>query len=128
MTKFDMKLEGGDKLAKIMIQAARQAPDTTEKLIHNLGEKGKKKAIEYAPKPGGNRYSKNPYATGYLKDHIEGTPRPIEYEIKSPAYYTGYVNYGTRYMDKQPFFSDMWEEITEEAEDRFNDVLKGLLK
>lgn len=45
------------------------------------------------------------YSTGHLKRSIySGQSDGIGAFVKSPAYYSGYVENGTRYMDAQPFF------------------------
>lgn len=51
--------------------------------------------------------SKAPVDTGFLKanisGHVTGKSNAV---ITSSAYYSGFVNFGTRYMDAQPYFSD----------------------
>lgn len=44
------------------------------------------------------------YSTGNLKRQINNQHLPMSASIKSPAYYSGWVEHGTRYMDAQPFF------------------------
>lgn len=45
-----------------------------------------------------------PVRTGWLRDNIYMTPRGDGAEIHSDASYSGFVEYGTRYMIAQPFF------------------------
>lgn len=120
-------LEGFEELNKTIQKAIIESPKATEKMIHNVGEKdGKARAVEYAPKPSGGAYGPNPYATGYLKDHIEGIPGSLSYTIKSTAAYSGYINSGTRYMAAQPFFTDMWDGLTENIQPKMEEVAEGL--
>lgn len=46
------------------------------------------------------------YSRGHLKRSITSgqAEKGIGAHIKSPAYYSGWVENGTRYMDAQPFF------------------------
>ena len=119
--------EGFDELTQAIQNAASESSEVTEKMIHNLGEKGgKERAREYAPKPGGSRYGSNPYATGYLKDHIKGIPGSLSYTIQSTASYSAFVNSGTRRMKAQPFFTDMWSDLTDELEPKMKEVAEGL--
>jgi HK97 gp10 family phage protein len=48
--------------------------------------------------------SRCPVRTGYLRDHIEMVPRGDGARIISGAHYSGYVEFGTRYMSPRPFF------------------------
>ncbi len=51
--------------------------------------------------------SKAPVDTGYMRANVRGrTTGKGSGIIESTAYYSGFVNFGTRYMDAQPFFSD----------------------
>lgn len=110
-------LEGFTELNQLIQNAIIEAPKSTESVIHNYGEKGGKLAKEYAP-----------WDTGYLHDQIESQPYPMASDIVSPASYSGFVNSGTRYMDAQPFFTDMWDEITEDIKEPLADVVKGVLR
>lgn len=51
--------------------------------------------------------AKSPVDTGYMRSHISGhVTGKGNAIITSEAYYSGFVNFGTRFMDAQPFFSD----------------------
>jgi HK97 gp10 family phage protein len=51
--------------------------------------------------------AKAPVDTGYMRanisGHVTGGGNAV---ITSEAYYSGFVNFGTRFMSAQPFFSD----------------------
>jgi HK97 gp10 family phage protein len=51
--------------------------------------------------------AKAPVDTGYMRAHISGhVTGGGNAVITSEAYYSGFVNFGTRFMSAQPFFSD----------------------
>ena len=51
--------------------------------------------------------SKAPVDTGYMRANILGyVTGGGNAVITSEAYYSGFVNFGTRFMSAQPFFSD----------------------
>ena len=117
MVKVNFKIEGASELDKLLKKAQREAPRAAEKIIHNYAEKGKKIAKENAP-----------VDTSYMKDHIASRPFNMGAYIESPAKYSSYVNFGTRYQSSQPFFSDMWEEITEDIQKPLQEAIEGVLK
>lgn len=121
------KKEFEDVLNKALSRSEKQVHD----VVYNTAEKAKKVAMDNAPKPGGSRYGENPYAEGFLSKHIvTNYPSRLQAEVISKAGYSGYVNFGTRFMKKrQPFMSDTFKEFVKpEMEKQLTDVAKGLFK
>lgn len=63
-----------------------------------------------------------------VKIYAELTGDSEKFRIKSLSDNKNDVNFGTRYQSSQPFFSDMWEEITEDIQDPLQEAIEGVLK
>lgn len=113
--RFDIR--GDKELEALMKRAYKEAPRVAKKVLQNTAEQGKTIAQINAP-----------VDTWFLHDHIEAIHTLTGSKIHSRARYSGYVNFGTRYMNAQPFFSDMFEEVTEILKEDFEDVAEGLLR
>ena len=51
--------------------------------------------------------SSAPVDTGFLRSNISGqVTGKSSAMVQSTAFYSGFVNFGTRYMNAQPYFSD----------------------
>lgn len=114
---IDVRLEGFDDLEKLLDRAARKAPEATEKVLHNVGEKTRVEMRELAP-----------IDTSFMHDHIVHEPFPLGSQLISEASYSGYVDKGTRYMDAQPFFTDGLTYGMQELERLFPEVIEGVLR
>ena len=89
-----------------------------------------KTTMETVVKEGVQEMQKNaPVDTGFLLANITGrvtgTGNAI---IESRAYYSIYVNFGTRFMSAQPFFSDGVEYIKERIQKIMMEQLKSHLR
>ena len=114
---IDVRLEGFDDLEKLLNQAAKKAPEATEKVLHNVGEKTRVEMRELSP-----------IDTSFMHDHIVHEPFPLGSQLISEASYSGYVDKGTRYMDAQPFFTDGLDYGMKELERLFPEVIEGVLR
>ena len=114
-----MKIEfqGFDELQSKLNQAVSKAPQSTEKVIHNIGMKTTADMKADAP-----------VDTSYMKDHIVNKPLSLGTEVHSQASYSGYVDKGTRFMNAQPFFTPNVEKMGKEAEKQLSDVVKEVLR
>ena len=67
-----------------------------------------------------------PRVTGNLTDHItlEIRDKGLTAEVAPHTNYAGYVEWGTRYMDAQPYIRPAFEQESR----RFHDDLKRLMK
>lgn len=122
MVKTSFTLSGAEALVSVLERAQQQAPDVTNKVIQNTAEKGKDRAKKRITAHGA-------VDTEYMRDHVVAKhPRPMESAIHSEASYSGYVNYGTRFMGARPFFYEMWKETLPLFYKDMEDVAKGLLR
>ena len=126
MAGFSIEWHGLNELGGALDKAMRENKPQLKKVIYNNGEKAKAKAVEWAPKPGGSRYGANPYAEGPLHENIVHTHYGLASEIQAMMFYSGFVNFGTRYMRAQPFMTDTFNWIVEYLEQDIKDVAEGL--
>ena len=113
----EVRLEGFDDLEKLLNQAAKKAPEATEKVLHNVGEKTRIEMRKLSP-----------IDTSFMHDHIIHEPFPLGSQLISEAHYSGYVDGGTRYMYAQPFFTDGLTYGMQELERLFPEVIEGVLR
>ncbi|MDK6688324.1 hypothetical protein QP246_02480 [Aerococcus urinae] len=124
-----ISVKGDEKLNAALNRALRKAPEAARKALKNTASAGEEIMHYYAAKPGGNPYSTNPYATGYLNDHIDHRMiSDTSFEIFSPAGYSGFLEFGTRKMSAQPFARPTRDRIEPMLYKAMLDVAKGVLK
>lgn len=69
-----------------------------------------------------------PVDTGYMRSHIMlHTTRYPEVTIESEADYSGYVEFGTRYMSAQPFMRPAYEQSRLPSIQRLEDRIANAL-
>lgn len=104
-----------------LIASVKNASPTTIRqtlqVLKNNAEKGKNVAHGLAPED-----------TGFLKDHISVSYHGTEAWIKGSAAYTGYQEFGTRYMAGKPHFRPMLEQIIPEFQKDMENVMKGAFR
>lgn len=113
----NIEWHGLEKLTSTIYNAHPKAVEQSIQVVKNKGEKGKKVAKESAPRD-----------TGFLKDHIKVTYHGMEAHINSGASYSGYQEYGTRFMSGKPYMRPMLEQILPEFQKDMTDVMKGVFK
>lgn len=99
--------------SRIMPKRLEKEADAVTK---NVGEEGRMRAKKYAP-----------VDTWFMHDNIFTFHKFLYSEVHSTATYSGYVNFGTRYQDAQPFFSKMFDEMEKIYKKDLADVLSGEL-
>jgi len=118
MARASFTLHGDDELMRALNKAYRQAPKSAQKVLQNSSEYGKKQGQKYAPKD-----------TWFMHDHIKAKHKGMfESQIESEAGYSGFVNYGTRFMSAQPFFDSMWRDTLAKFQKDMQEVARGLLR
>ena len=118
MSKKTFELTGDKELISLLRRAAKKYPDETEKVIKNNAEKGKDLSA-----------SKAPVDTHFLRSSQNTAhPNKLEAHIKSEASYSGYVNFGTRFMEGRPFFTDMWEVTQKKVKEDLRGVFRKGIK
>ena len=66
------------------------------------------------------------YTTGNLARMLKhGNTGHLEYEITSKAGYSGFVEYGTRYMNAEPFMQPVYEEFISKVRADFERLLNS---
>ena len=126
MAGFSIEWHGLNELGGALDKAMRENKPQLKKVIYNNGEKAKSKAIEWAPKPDRSRYGANPYAKGALSQNITHKHYGLSSEIHAEVAYSGFVNFGTRYMRAQPFMTDTFNWVVKFLEQDIKDVAEGL--
>ncbi|WP_373761256.1 HK97-gp10 family putative phage morphogenesis protein [Jeotgalibaca porci] len=112
-----IRFEGADEFEGILSKAFKQAPDIANKVIKNTTEKGMAKAKRLAPRD-----------TWFLHDNIYTEYKPLSGYVHSPASYSGYQEFGTRYMSAQPFMRPMMQWLAPQFERDMKDAMEGTLR
>jgi len=112
-----IKFEGADKFEGLLSKAFEQAPNIANKVVKNTTEKGMAKAKRLAPRD-----------TWFLHDNIYTEYKPLSGYVHSPASYSGYQEYGTRYMSAQPFMRPMVQWLAPQFERDMKDAMEGILR
>ena len=112
--KFDMDFQGIEQLEMTIYNSHKKAVEQANKVTKNNGEKLKWKAQELAPRD-----------TWFLHDNIVSKHFPLYSLVHSQASYSGYVNFGTRFMYAQPFMTDAAKWIIPLYQKDMTDVMKG---
>lgn len=115
--KFDMKFQGDLVLEETFKRGEREIRSQAWKVLKNTAEKGKAKAKHYAP-----------VDEGFLKENIVTNLSDwpgMTTKIHSQASYSGYQEFGTRFMDAQPFMRPALKDISPQFKQDMEDVMKG---
>lgn len=95
--------------------------DDVDEVLKNLAIEGAKLAKENA-----ERVMNKGYWTGNLWREIESAKNgDLEYLITSNAGYSGFLEYGTRYMEAEPFMWPMYVQIQKELVKDLKELLEG---
>ncbi|MBH4674237.1 HK97 gp10 family phage protein [Staphylococcus aureus] len=95
--------------------------DDVDEVLKNLAIEGAKLAKENA-----ERVMNKGYWTGNLWREIESSKNgDLEYSITSNAGYSGFLEYGTRYMEAEPFMWPMYVQIQKELVKDLKELLEG---
>ena len=116
----NIEWHGLEKLTSTIYNAHPKAVEQSIQVVKNKGEKGKKVARSLAPVRKKNG--------GFLRDHINVTYHGMEAHIYSGASYSGYQEYGTRFMSGKAYMRPMLEQILPEFQKDMTDVMKGVFK
>ena len=115
--KFDMDFKGDLILEETFKRGSREIRSQAWKVLKNTAEKGKAKAKQYAP-----------VDTMFLKENITtdlSNWPGMTTKIHSQASYSGYQEFGTRFMDAQPFMRPALKDISPQFKKDMTDVMKG---
>lgn len=112
-----IKFEGADEFEGLLSKAFKQAPNIANKVVKNTTEKGMAKAKRLAPRD-----------TRFLHDNIYTEYKAVSGYVHSPASYSGYQEFGTRYMSAQPFMRPMMQWLAPQFERDMKDAMEGTLR
>lgn len=113
-----VKIVGIEKFARALDRASGQSAKVADAVVKNTTEKGQKVAK-----------SKAPVDTSFLKDNIVTEyPETAFGVVHSQAYYSGFQEYGTRFMSPQPFMRPMLREVVPEFKKDLTKEWKNVVK
>lgn len=115
-------IDGLEELVMAITEASPKSIEQSNKVIKNKTEKVSRNARKRAPTD-----------TWFMHDNITTDYEGEDTEfvtgiIESPAGYSGYVEYGTRFNIAQPFLGPSVEEIVPELTTALKKVNEGLFK
>ena len=112
-----IRFEGDDEFDRLLEKAIKESESTVDAVVKNNTERTKRKAKQLAP-----------VDTWFMHDSIYTSYEPLTGFIHSPASYSGYVEFGTRYMSAQPFIRPALEWMKPKYEKDLRDVIRGTLR
>lgn len=115
--KVTIHLEGLEELKVTINNSHGRAANQALKVVKNNTELLKKTAQSLAP-----------VDTYFLHDNIKAMYEGMTGEVRANAAYSGYQEYGTRFMAAQPYMRPAAWEVQELFKRDMSDVLKGVFK
>ena len=115
--KFDMDFQGIQQLEMTIYNAHKKAVEQANKVTKNNGELLKRKAQELAPRD-----------TWFLHDNIVSKYFPLMAQVHSLASYATYPEFGTRFMDAQPYMRPALLWVQPKYQKDMTDVMKGVFE
>ena len=103
----------------------RQMHDDIDDDVDYIVKMNAHEGVEIAVRNAQTAFKKG-YWTGNLARQIEvNKVAPLHYEVVSNAHYSGYLEYGTRYMAKEPFMFPTYQALKNSVHDDINRLLNG---
>lgn len=118
--KVDISFKGDLLLEATLERSSKEIRSQAWKVLKNTAEYGKLRAKYYAP-----------VDTGFLKANIvtDLSDWPgMTTKIHSQAPYSGFVEYGTRFMAAQPFMRPALKDVESQFRKDMENAAKGLFK
>ena len=112
--KFDMDFQGIEQLEMTIYNSHKKAVEQANKVTKNNGELLKRKAQELAPRD-----------TWFLHDNIVSKHFPLMAQVHALASYAAYPEFGTRFMDAQPYMRPALKWVQPKYQKDMTDVMKG---
>ena len=112
-----IQFEGDDKFIATLEKAMAESERTVDAVIKNNAERTMRKAKQLAP-----------VDTWFMHDTIYTEYAPLTGMIHSPAAYSGYQEYGTRFMGAQPFMRPAMDWMAPKYAKDLRDVIRGTLR
>lgn len=117
MAGFKIDLRGHEVLEMTIANAHAKAVAQSVQVVKNNTEELKKKAHSMAPED-----------TGFLKNNIITRYEGMSGIVHSQAGYSGYQEYGTRFITGTPFIRPSLQFIYPKFQKDMTDVMKGAFK
>lgn len=105
--------EGLGTFASSIEEYGQKIPEKIKQVVAELGQTSKE-AMD----------TNTPVDTGRLKEGNVLNMTDTGFELVNEVYYSGYVNYGTRYMTAQPFLEPAMEVASQELEQKLPQTLE----
>ncbi|HCY1019133.1 TPA: HK97 gp10 family phage protein [Staphylococcus aureus] len=116
-----MQVSGVDKLLRKFRKMYKDIDDDVDFILKNNANEG----VEIAIKNAQHAFVKG-YWTGNLARQIKAKKiAPLHYQILSNAHYSGYLEYGTRFMNKEPFIFPTYVTLKKQVNDDFKRLLNS---
>ena len=115
MAHFSIEWDGLAELGDVLEKAVRNHKPEVQTAIRNNTEEMKTEAKRLAP-----------VDTWFMHDNIYTFHGDMYGEVISSAGYSGFVNFGTRFMMAQPFMTDSFTAQVKKLEKTIEDIAKGL--
>ena len=112
--KFDMDFQRIEQLEMTIYNSHKKAVEQANKVTKNNGELLKRKAQELAPRD-----------TWFLHDNIVSKHFPLMAQVHALASYAAYPEFGTRFMDAQPYMRPALKWVQPKYQKDMTDVMKG---
>ena len=112
-----IKFEGDEKFLATLEKAIKESESTVDAVVKNNTERTMRKAKQLAP-----------VDTWFMHDSIYTNYEPLSGFVHSPASYSGYLEFGTRFMSAQPFMRPALEWMKPKYEKDLRDVIRGTLR
>lgn len=116
-----MKIDGLDELIMSLHESHDEIEDDADEILSN-------NAKEFHEET--DAKTKQVFVKGYTTGNLarmlnHANTGHLEYEITSKAGYSGFVEYGTRYMNAEPFMRPVYEEFISKVRADFERLLNG---
>ena len=113
----EIKWEGDKELMEVFVRAHKHAARQAHNALHNNIEEMKATAVKLAP-----------VDTGFLKENIYTEYAGFEDKVISGAGYSGFLEFGTRYMTRQPYMQPALDQQAPKFKKDIEDILKEAFK
>lgn len=116
-----MNVDGLDNLINHLEMMHDDIDDDVDTILEMNALEGQEKAVETARK-----VMNKGYWTGNLAREIKVTSnKALSYKITSNAGYSGFLEFGTRYMEKAPFIYPTYQELKVNVVNDLKRLLNG---
>lgn len=116
-----MKVEGAEKLKRKLQMMHNDIDEDIDFILKNNANEG----VEIAVRNAQQAFVKG-YWTGNLVRQIKAKKTgPLQYEVISNAHYSGYLEYGTRYMRKEPFIFPTYLTLKKQVHEDIERLIHG---